>query len=208
MSSAALMLSASSTLKRVSRTMTSSSTSRARLTARTTFDTARPIRFQVSSTRPPPCSGDESRATLNFCQPNLPLFFPNATVRSTSCQGRSFSAASTPSASLSPSQRCSNITIASIAGGQGSCRRGWDALISSSSKPSAKSSPRIPRETDRMCSTLGRWFPAPPDRRSQTGLTVDPKGRKPDRLARDASPRGAAKPRVRPQASPLTVAPV
>ena len=45
---------------------------------------ARPIRFQVSSTRPAPIRGEESSAARNACQPKRPVCLANATVRSSS----------------------------------------------------------------------------------------------------------------------------
>ena len=49
-----------------------------------TVRNARPIRFQVSSTRPAPMRGEESSAARNVCQPNRPVFLAKATVRSSS----------------------------------------------------------------------------------------------------------------------------
>ena len=48
----------------------------------TTVDSARPMRFQVSSTHRAPNSGDESSAASRCCQPNLFVRLAISTVRS------------------------------------------------------------------------------------------------------------------------------
>jgi hypothetical protein len=63
--------------------MVASSTSTAALTVATTFAIARPIRFQVSSTRPAPARAAESSATRRFSQPKPPDFFATSMVRAT-----------------------------------------------------------------------------------------------------------------------------
>jgi hypothetical protein len=56
----------------------------------TTVPIARPIRFQVSSTRPAPRSGDESKAARSRCQRKPPRCCAKASVRSTRRLSRSW----------------------------------------------------------------------------------------------------------------------
>jgi hypothetical protein len=92
----------------------------------TTNDRARPIRFQVSSTRPAPSSGDESSATFSFCQPKSPVRLASSTVRSKSFRSRSAAIirsrkrTSTPcengasSAPKHPSTSCHRLSISAV----------------------------------------------------------------------------------------------
>jgi hypothetical protein len=81
---------------------------------------ARPRRFHVSSTRPAPISGEESKAARQCCQLNFPVALARSTVRNTSVRSRSWAIRRARNATRAP---CENGASSAPSVPKTSCQR-------------------------------------------------------------------------------------